>query len=78
MQKRRVYVCKIEEERERLAGKAASLGGLPLKFMIVLNICRPLQHSCGVSLSALLLGSMHSRGPRTSTITAEVCVCVCE
>lgn len=61
-----VYVCVLVDARhreERLAGKTASLGGLPLKFMIVLNICRPLQHSPGVSLSALPMGSMHSDRP---------------
>jgi len=49
------------EEGEKLAGKTASLGGLPLKFMIVLNICRPLQHSPRFFLSSVPLGLMHGR-----------------
>lgn len=67
-------------ERKRMAGTTASLSGLPLKFMIVLNICRPLQQSPGGSLSALLLGSMHGCRPENfiySSNTAEVFVCVC-
>ena len=72
-----------EEEGGKLAGKAASLGGLTLKFMIVLNMCRALQHSPGFFPLLPPVGfdawSHVQRLQLTMALTQQerVCVCVC-
>lgn len=68
-------MCEGAKERGREAGKTASLGGLPLKFMIVLNICRPLQHSPGGSLFAFLVG--FDARARKLQLTQQKCLCAC-
>lgn len=56
------------------AGKTASLGGVPLKFMIDLNIRRPPQHSPGGFSRRPPVGLVARRGPSTAAADLGVCV----
>lgn len=69
-EREREFVCEGWKRKEKEAGKTGSLGGLPLKFMIVLNICRPLQHNPGVFTPCLLVGF----GARLPELQLTACV----